>query len=202
MVSTAEFHAGAWWGTMRGVSPPLPSPALSSGAEARSEALYDEYRQRVFAWALRYARGDSSAAEDITHDVFLKAFAALSQLSNLEDMGGWLYRVTANLALSRLRRERFRFEALRKWAFGDSGDSKVRPDPEEVLLLAEDTREAKRFLDTLPGAERVVLCMKLLDGLSQREIATAVGKSEGYVSKLIARGMARAREAGWEVGDG
>ena len=55
-------------------------------------------------------------------------------------------------------------------------------------------------LQSLPGQERVVLALKILDGLSQREIAALLSLSEGYVSKLVARATARLGAKGWKVG--
>ena len=54
-------------------------------------------------------------------------------------------------------------------------------------------------LKKLPAKERVVVCMKYLDGRSQQEIAKTLGFSKGYVSKLVARALDRIRASGWEV---
>jgi RNA polymerase sigma-70 factor (ECF subfamily) len=72
-------------------------------------------------------------------------------------------------------------------------------------VLLEDREEARRALqlvERLPARERVVLWMALVDERSQREIAGALGLSEGYVSKLLDRAKARVRREGWEVEDG
>jgi RNA polymerase sigma-70 factor (ECF subfamily) len=68
-----------------------------------------------------------------------------------------------------------------------------------VVVHQREAAEALAFLRSLPPNERVVLCMKVLDGCSQREIAQALSLSEGYVSKLAKRALDRARARGWEV---
>ena len=70
--------------------------------------------------------------------------------------------------------------------------------------MVESRQNAERALAVLarlPGRQRVALSMKVLDGMSQREIASALGLSEGYVSKLIDRAWTTVRAAGWEVSD-
>src|SRR5262245_37026179 len=88
---------------MEPVTPALLLPVDELEAPAFDD-IYRAERERVYAWALRYGGGRGAWAEDVTHDVFLKLHRNLRQLE-LNDVGAWLYRVTANLALSRLKRE-------------------------------------------------------------------------------------------------
>jgi RNA polymerase sigma factor (sigma-70 family) len=135
-------------------------------------------------------------AEDLTHDVFVKLLEHLPRLAEGDDLGGWLYRVTANLAISRLRREQSLLGRLhRLWS------DEPTPSAESLFEQQEAAADALAMLHDLPARERMVVCMKLLDGQSQREIAATLSLSEGYVSKLLARGYERIRAGGWEVGD-
>ena len=121
-------------------------------------------------------------------------------LHDHDDLGGWLYRVTVNASLSRLRRDRsLLHRALR--AFAAAPESERTPAHDEALCLQEEARAALAALDRLPPQERVVLSMKLCDGKSQQEICEVLGLSKGYVSKLVTRAWGRLREAGWEVHD-
>jgi len=162
--------------------PPQAVPAATFGA------CYQAHAPRVFRWALRFGCGSRPFAEDLTHDVFLKLLQELPKLDRTEDVGGWLYRVTANLALSRLRRERsFLARLERAWSSANATSA----TPEERVLLHDDARRAAKALEALPAKERVVLSMKVLDGKSQREIAEALSMSEGYVSKVVSRAWER-----------
>jgi RNA polymerase sigma factor (sigma-70 family) len=79
-----------------------------------------------------------------------------------------------------------------------------RNDNDTALGVALRKQRADRVLETLgtlPPRERVAICMKLLDDASQRDIARALELSEGYVSKLIQRGLRRIADAGWEIDD-
>jgi len=164
------------------------------------ETCYRLHRERVFRLCLRYGGGDASWAEDVTHDVFIKLLEHLPRLERLDDIGGWLYRVTTNLALSRLRQRRSVRMALRRLFSPSEREAQVSTDL--LLMQREQAARAMATLRALPPRERVVLCMKVLDGKSQREIADALSMSEGFVSKLVARACAHVRALGWEVSDG
>ena len=169
----------------------VPYPELK---RVSFEEAWEGHRARVFHWALRFGAGDRAWAEDVTHDVFLKLWGNLEQLANCDDLGGWLYTVTARLAVSRLRSRNGWLGIVRKW---------LQPvgaaEPDEALHARRTSQGALAALEQLPDRERVVLCMVALDGLSQREVSLRLKLSEGYVSKLIQRAREQLRAAGWEV---
>jgi RNA polymerase sigma factor (sigma-70 family) len=176
-----------------------PPKSVYAASPLRFEDLYQQYAGQVFAWARRYAHGRSGWAEDVTHDVFVRAWENRDELREA-DVKGWLFRVTQNRAFSLLRRESSLAHRLR-----DAVRTAWLPDapatPEDALDQQQTAYAASAALEALPGQERVVLCLKMLDGLSQREIAELLSLSEGYVSKLVARAIARLAASGWKVGD-
>jgi RNA polymerase sigma factor (sigma-70 family) len=163
----------------------------------RFEDLYQQYVGQVFTWAGRYAHGRSGWAEDVTHDVFVRAWEHRDELRD-EDVKGWLFRVTQNRAFTLLRRESSLAQRLRQ-AIHLAWQPEAPLTPEEALDQLQSARGASAALNSLPGQERVVLSLKILDGLSQREIAELLSLSEGYVSKLVARAGARLAAQGWRV---
>jgi RNA polymerase sigma factor (sigma-70 family) len=169
----------------------VPYPELQ---RVSFEQAWEAHRGRVFHWALRYGAGDRAWAEDVTHDVFLKLWSHLPQLSEHDDVGGWLYSVTARVAVSRLRAHKGLLSVLRKWLQPQSG-----AEPDASLHARRSSAAALKALDALPDRERVVLCMVALDGLSQREVSVQLRLSEGYVSKLLHRGREHLRALGCEV---
>lgn len=175
-----------------------PTPLEDPADEVRTDWArhYRAHRDAVYRWCLRYGGGRAAWAEDMTHDVFVRLFQRLPALAETDDLGGWLYRVTANLCVSQLRRER---SWLRRLVLaGPTGDPGVQQPTPELQGLA---REALATLRLIPDRERVAFCMKVLDGKTQREVAHDLGLSEGYVSKLLARAVERIRAAGWECDD-
>lgn len=173
-------------------------------APARDDAVFEAawraHREKVYRLCLRYGGGAAQWAEELTQEVFISLFAKLPALSQTEDLGGWLYRVAANAALSRLRSEQS--FAARALAVFFEREGEVAPAADVVFELRETEARALASLRKLPARERVVMCMRLLDGKPQREIAQVLGLSEGYVSKLVARGAQALMREGWELGDG
>ena len=169
----------------------VPYPELQ---RVNFEEAWEAHRPRVFHWALRYGAGDRAWAEDVTHDVFLKLWGQLSALANSDDLGGWLYTVTARIAISRLRARTGLLTVVRKWL-----QPPAAALPDDELHARRISHAALQSLQKLPDRERVVLCMVALDGLSQREVSIRLKLSEGYVSKLLQRGREQLRGLGWEV---
>ncbi|HJZ83566.1 MAG TPA: sigma-70 family RNA polymerase sigma factor [Polyangia bacterium] len=175
----------------------MAAPAIK--APLTFEACYAAHAERVYHWCLRLSGGDPSWAQDVAHDVFVRLLEQLPTLSDPDDLGGWLYRVTMNLGVSRLRRDRAFSGLLRRVRRRER--LQAAPPPDLAYERREAAAAALATLRELPARERAVACMKLFDGKSQLEIATVLGLSKGYVSKLVARAWERIRQAGWELDD-
>src|SRR5262245_14431071 len=122
------------------------------------EQCYATHRAFVFHRCLRYGAGDIAFAEEVTQDVFRKLLEHLPHLRDAHDLGGWLNRVTANLAISRLRRERSLLGKLRAlWVVADDADTDTAEHVVERKQVAGHVLEALRML---PPRERVIICMK------------------------------------------
>jgi RNA polymerase sigma-70 factor, ECF subfamily len=171
---------------------PIATTDTASDVAGQIDQLYRRHHRAVFLLALRYGLGDEAWAEDVVQDVFLTLLDCLPRLAEHEQLDGWLYRVTTNRCLRKLRRERFVNRPIVRWllARGD-GQASV----EQQVFARQDLERARRALGELPPRERVVVAMYHLDGKPQREVCETLGLSKGYVSKLLARGLARLEEA-------
>jgi len=170
---------------------------VGDSAEA-VERLYAAHKHAVFRLALRYGAGDRAFAEDVTHDVFVRLLRAFHRLDHDEDLGGWLYRVTTNRCLSRLRTEQVRRSVLGLLGLDPRREA---PGLAERVEARDALTRTLAAVERLPPKERVAFGMKFLDGKSQNEIADTMGHSKGYVSKLLSRATERLRAEGWEVND-
>jgi len=159
-------------------------------AAARFEQCYASHRDQVYRLGLRYGGNRIAFAEDLTHDVFLSLLQRGPSLDQIENIGAWLHKAAANLAISRLRAESSVLGRLRRWFNQTAGRAEERT-PQVVLELHESAALANRALASLPPRQRVAVCMKLLDGASQREIAAALSISEASVSRLLERARKR-----------
>ncbi len=165
--------------------------------------LYARHRNMVFRQCLLLGGGNRDWAEDVTHDVFVRLLEQLTTLEDPHDLGGWIRRVTMNTCMTRLRRDGSIWSRVRAALLGQArASAALSPEtPERQVQVAQQLEGAWEQLSRLPGKERVVFCMRHLDGMKQREIAAALDLSEGYVSKLLARGRSRMQARGWEVSD-
>ncbi|MEZ4453277.1 MAG: sigma-70 family RNA polymerase sigma factor [Nannocystaceae bacterium] len=172
----------------------LARPSATEAAEAAAatiDRLYRRHHRDVFRLALRYGLGDAAWAEDVVQDVFITLVDALDRLGDHDELGGWLYRVTTHRCLRKLRRERFLRLPVVRWLL----EAAQPPRSLEGQIFARhDLERARRILEGLPPRERVVVSMVHLDGRSQREVCETLGLSKGYVSRLLARGVARIQE--------
>ena len=170
----------------------------AAGMESTAtETLYRLHRQKVFHLCLRLGCGNRAWAEDVTHDVFVKLLRELPSLHDRGALGGWIYRVTVNTCLKRLRRDGAVWQRVRCALQGLPPPQ--RRDPEQRVQLKQELQTVLGQLERLTPRERAVFCMRFLDGHSQQEIAGALSLSVGYVSKLLARAREKLVAAGWEV---
>ena len=150
---------------------------------ARFAELYDRHVDRVYAFVSRRTH-DRATAEDITSEVFERA---LEHLGRFEWRGvpfvAWLFRMAANAIADRWREDA-----------RDSRDAPADiPDPGEVEDI-ERRLVLFQLVDRLPSAQRQVIQMRFLEEKSIREIATAIGRSEGAVKQLQLRALENLRK--------
>lgn len=165
------------------------TPAQDLGAQL--DLLYRRHHRAVYQLALRYGLGNEAWAEDVTQDVFIALLDELPTLDDRSHLDGWLYRVTCNRCLRKLRREQFLRQPLVRWLLTREDVGSI----EQQVFARRDLERTRRALAELPARERIVVGMCHLDGKSQREVCEALGLSKGYVSKLLARGIAKLEEA-------
>jgi RNA polymerase sigma-70 factor (ECF subfamily) len=157
-----------------------------------------DYQDMVFSTAVRLT-GSDAQAEDISQDVFLKAYGHFEMLATSPAAGGWLKTVTTRLCLNHLQRYRWRwsfFSELRRAAHEESdsvGDGVDFPAAEVFFadMDAADRRDRiERALARLPDHQRVPLVLYHYEELSYEEIAHRLGISLAKVKTDILRGRA------------
>jgi RNA polymerase sigma-70 factor (ECF subfamily) len=174
------------------------------GDEAFLAEQYRQHASLVFGRCLVMSGGDRAWAEDVTHDVFIRLMEHAEALDRTTSLAPWLMTVAYRLCAHRLRHERTIWQRVRAALFAESQAAGPAPDPppaaraEDVEALAARLRSS---LGALPPKERAAVTMRYLDGFSQAQIAQALGHSEGYVSKLLTRAVAKLRERNWTMDD-
>ena len=165
---------------------PIADPQLIALArESRDEALeviYGAYKARIYTFLLRIC-GDPETSDDLTQDVFTKAYHALGTLTKEHRVLPWLYRIAHNAAIDHLRR-RGRFAWLRMGKLSGTSDEPVMPDEHGAVPERDQIRGV---LATLPPEQATALLLHALEGYSYREIADIQGASLPAVRSRIAR---------------
>ena len=162
----------------------------------RLEEIYRAHSERVFRICLKFGLGDRQWAEDRTHEVFLKLAEKLAEIDRIEDIAGWLYRVSVNECFMALRRSRTSSRLLSLLAL--AWDRHV-PPPEREVQARRDLSHLAVALAELPPKPRAVMVMVHLEGKSQNEAAALLGLSKGQVSKLHTKAMKLLSSRDWEV---
>ena len=161
------------------------------GAQRR---VFDGYKDRGFSIALRYLKGDAAAAQDVTQEVFVKAFRAARSFRQDARLSTWLYRIVANACLDELRRRR------RVVLFGDV-PAHIHPTIAPREPTEPDT-DLEAALDRLSPKLRMAVLLRYFDDLTYDEIAEALGVTPGTVAsrlnrahRFLARELAHRRPA-------
>jgi RNA polymerase sigma-70 factor, ECF subfamily len=182
------------------------SPEEEGGAHASTEApaeskaeldrafeqLYRDHLRDVYSYSY-YRVGNHHDAEDLTEQAFLQAYRHFERArreSNGRPLRPWLIRIAHNLA-SNYHRDR----ARRPTAALDAVEPPSHPHgTERVVEGREVLREIMEHLEELPEDRREALIMRFALGMSNREIARALGRTDGATKVLIHRAIKQLEE--------
>lgn len=163
------------------------------------EAFLRQHQNLVFSTAMRLL-ANRAEAEDVTQEVFLKAYARFGELETSPTAAGWLRTVARNLSLNHLTRYRSRWTFFSEILSGRGDDEEVTiefaaPENTEEQLASADRRAfVEQALAKLPAAQRVPLVLYHLEGQSYEDIAAQLGVSLGKVKTDIFRGREALRK--------
>ncbi len=163
------------------------------GDRAAFEELVRRYRGRILALALHLS-GNESEAEDITQEVFLKAYQKLDSFEGRSHFFTWVYRMTVNRSLNAKRdRKRRREEALDDPRIAHALRIDAPGDPRKAAELRATYGRLLEALDSLPATMRTSVVLVVLQGLSHAEAAVVLTCSVGTVAWHIHQARSRLR---------
>jgi RNA polymerase sigma-70 factor (ECF subfamily) len=146
------------------------------------------YQDMVFSTAARLA-GNDAQAEDISQEVFIRAYEHFSDLRGSGTAGGWLKTVTTNLALNYLNRYRKRWRL-----FSDEECAEIEWQVPDTLLADLGAEQRCVLVESallcLPDHQRLPLVMYHFEDLSYQEIAIKLNVSLPKVKTDIRRARA------------
>jgi RNA polymerase sigma factor (sigma-70 family) len=176
--------------------PHEPVRAAPGVAHARADAIvlaaWDAHHDELFAFLVRTTR-DRAVAEDLLQDAYLRLMRSARDGLPPDNPRAWLYRVAANLAVSRGRRVGAALRWVARTALASS-DREASDDPPEAGLLAREARgELIAAMAGLRPEARIALLLAS-EGFNGVEIAACIGRSETATRTLMCRARRTLRE--------
>lgn len=169
---------------------PLPNErqlvlqAQAGNSEAFGQ-LYDAYMERIYRFVY-FRVEDQQTAEDITSQVFLKAWSNLDRFSfNRTPYLAWLYTIAHNAVIDHYRTRKVT-AALDDVQLSQQDHAEV---VENEIDLTNEMKTIKGALQMLTDDQQKVLTLKFIEGMSNTEIARLLGKREGAIRALQMRGL-------------
>jgi RNA polymerase sigma-70 factor (ECF subfamily) len=176
---------------------------MQAGDASAVAELSSAYGPRIHQLAFRYMKNWEDA-EEVTQDVLMKVFRKIDAFRGDAALSSWIYRITFNTAMSRLRTGRAgrAAEQQRPESTNDGIAIPHTPDPADWSTLADDhvlRREMRErlieALTTLPEVYRTPVILRDIQGMSTEEASTVLRVKPQTLKSRLHRGRLILREA-------
>ena len=159
--------------------------------------LAQAYERRIYSLAFHYSR-ERQDAEDLSQEVWLKAYAALSSFRSESSFYTWLRQITINCFLNHRRRKASRWRGQiddsaaneNSANLSDAGSSGLESALQNHLVV----EKVMQALADVTPQQRLIFLLKHQEGMTYEEIAKEIGCSTGTVKKSVSRTVAKLRE--------
>lgn len=159
-----------------------------AGDEAAFEQLYRLYVRRIYSLCCRML-AEPDWAEEVTQDIFIRAWKALGGFRSESSFFSWLYRLAVNRVLGSIKEKRRRI-------------ARVFPAEERLLersparrTSTEESLDLEAAIGALPERARLVFVLFEIEGYRHEEIASLLGVAEGTCKAQLHRARLLLREA-------
>jgi len=147
-----------------------------NGDESAFNLLVVRYQEKVY-WVARRFVNDHDRADDVTQDVFCKVYESLREFRGESSIYTWLYRITVNIALNSLRRQKVRELFRIDEMFEVEDKDSVAPD--EALERQEQKTLIEEAIAKLPKKQKSVFVLRYYEELPYEEISKVLKTSVG-----------------------
>jgi RNA polymerase sigma factor (sigma-70 family) len=149
---------------------------FQKGNETSFNELVKRYQEKVY-WIARRFVNDHDQADDIVQEVFVKVYNALKDFRGESGFYTWLYRITVNIALNTIRKQRLR-DFVRIDEFFEAADDEDKR-PEAILEKDEQQKLIEEAIAKLPEKQKAVFILRYHEELSYEEISRILNTSVG-----------------------
>lgn len=164
---------------------------FKSGSQKAFDELMKRYERRIFGYLLRSVRNYEDA-EELTLEVFFKAYRALESWEPKAKLSTWLYKIASNLAIdyhrSKARQPVYVFEE-EETIEAKLVATDISSNPEKQLEDKERGRIIREAVDELSAKQKTVFMLTRYEGLQIREVAETLGMAEGTVKIHLHRAI-------------
>jgi len=175
-----------------------------NGDHTAFHRLADRYQPEIFRM-MYYRTRSRMDAEDLTQDVFLRAYKQIGRIESPALFRSWLYRIAVNRVKDFYRRQRIKslvgWVSVDEEGFRESEEMVVAPDAEERLDRRDFWNRVEGLLERLSKKEREAFLLRFFDQLSIQEMTTAMGKNESTVKTHLYRALNKIKAAMAETPD-
>ena len=148
------------------------------------EYFLDRYGQQVFVLVDRIVSCQEDA-EELTQDVFLKAFQQLSSFKAESSFSTWIYRIATNVAISAVRKKKNETIRLDESVFFNLSESQVDEALEDES--EEQLQRLQRAMEQLEADERALITLYYMEERPLTEVAFILGMTEGNAKVKLHR---------------
>ncbi len=167
---------------------------LQQGDDEAFPPLFRRLAPRVLQYVRRLV-GSDARAEELTQDVFVQVFRFRHRYRPESRLSTWVFAIATNLSLNELRRPERRLRVDLHAAPGGEGEGPAEPqladpaavDPERDAASRELAHALEAAVGALPPKQRAALLLSRIDGMAYRDVADALGTTEGAVKALLFR---------------
>ena len=157
--------------------------------ESRFRDWYDDTLPRVYRYLAARCAGDDELVEELTQQTFVEAIRHRHRFDGRSDVVTWLIAIARNRLVDHHRRHVREVRRQHRLVHREQG-------AEDAPWRAAEARGAvEAAVAQLPADQRIALLFRYLDGMSVREVAATIGRSEKATESLIARAREGFRRA-------
>jgi RNA polymerase sigma-70 factor (ECF subfamily) len=149
---------------------------FQKGNETSFNELVKRYQEKIY-WIARRFVNDHDQADDIVQEVFVKVYRALKNFRGESSVYTWLYRITINVALNALRKQRIRDFVRIDEFFETAEDENEQPDA--IFEKDEQQKLIEEAIARLPEKQKAVFILRYHEELSYEEISLVLKTSVG-----------------------
>ena len=177
----------------------IKQPQDSASSEEKGHSLdlvmlYEQYKRPIHTYVYRLL-GNQEDADDLTQEVFVRAFVSWEGLYNHEKLSPWLYRIATNLCVDLLRRRKRiswwplsrRRSGDQQFEHGSEEDASYLPSDNGGIPAIFEREQIRLALANMPEDYAIVLVLNTAQGVPYQEIAEIVGISPNAAATRISR---------------